>query len=174
MSNAQDELVEWHDEHVGDKSHVFRATERCAAGILQAMQHFDLQPNESPRDRHVPLSVHDKLAPKVDAVAVAHEVVEYLMLVEQWLRGDTDCSEEVFRRLKFSLVGLQSLEFLVLYCSGIFTLLSSLYKLCIVFPFMCWKFFMVIELEWLINYRKRMDDKELSFTVLKAQYKHLF
>jgi hypothetical protein len=145
VSNAQDELVEWHDEHVGDKSHVFRATERCAAGILQAMQHFDLQPNESPRDRHVPLSVHDNLAPKVDSVAVAHEVVEYLMLVEQWLRGDTDCSEEVFRRLKFSLVGLQSLEFLVLFgvvdgsiCpSGIFTLLSSHYKLCIVFPFMC-------------------------------------
>jgi hypothetical protein len=93
----------------------------------------------------VPLSVHDKLAPRVDSVAVAHEVEEYLMLVEQWLRGDTDCSEEVFRRLKFSLVGLQSLEFLVLFgvvdgsiChSGIFTLLSSHYKLCIIFPFMC-------------------------------------
>ena len=145
MSNAQDELVEWHDEHVGDKSHVFRATERCAAGILQAMQHFDLQPNESPRDRHVPLSVHDKLAPKVDAVAVAHEVVEYLMLVEQWLRGDTDCSEEVFRRLKFSLVGLQSLEFLVLYCSG-YSLCFHHFINCALFSLSCVGNFL-----WLLN-----------------------
>jgi hypothetical protein len=51
----------------------------------------------------VPLTVHDKLAPKADAISVAHEVVEYLMLLEQWLRGDVEGTDEVFNRLKFSL-----------------------------------------------------------------------
>lgn len=69
------------------------------------MKHFDLQPNVSPRDRTLALSVHQKLAPKPDAAAVSREVVEYLLLTEQWLRGDIDPSEEAFRRLKFSLVG---------------------------------------------------------------------
>lgn len=103
VGNAKDELLQWHSNQVGDKSHIFVATERCAAGIIEAMKHFNLQPNVSPRDRSVPLSVHDKLAPKVNAGAVAREVVEYLLLTEQWLRGDVDASEQAFRRLKFGL-----------------------------------------------------------------------
>lgn len=103
VANAKDELLQWHADQVGDKSHIFVATERCAAGIIQAMKQFNLQPNVPPRDRSVPLSVHDKLAPKADAGAVAREVVEYLLLTEQWLRGDIDASEEAFRRLKFGL-----------------------------------------------------------------------
>lgn len=105
MANAQDELLQWHSDHVGDKSHILVATERCADGIIEAMKHFNLQPNVTPRDRSVPLSVHDKLAPNPDAGAVAREVVEYLLLTEQWLRGDIDASEQAFRRLKFGLVG---------------------------------------------------------------------
>lgn len=104
VANAQDELLQWHADQLGDKSHIFVATERCAAGIIQAMQHFNLRPNVSPRDISVPLSVHDKLAPKPDGGAVSREVVEYLLLTEQWLRGDIDASEEAFRRLKFGLV----------------------------------------------------------------------
>ncbi|CAM6008015.1 unnamed protein product [Sphagnum balticum] len=103
VGNAQEELLHWHEQHVGDKSHIFCATERCAAAIIQAMEHFDIQPNLSPRDRPVPLTVHDKLAPKADAISVAHEVVEYLMLLEQWLRGDVEGTDDVFNRLKFSL-----------------------------------------------------------------------
>lgn len=108
VANAQDELLQWHSDQVGDKSHIFVATERCADGIIQAMKHFNLQPNITPRDRSVPLSVHDKLAPKPDAGAVAREVVDYLLLTEQWLRGDIDASEQAFRRLKFSLVGCKT------------------------------------------------------------------
>uniref|UniRef100_A0A7I4EZU5 Sucrose-phosphatase n=1 Tax=Physcomitrium patens TaxID=3218 RepID=A0A7I4EZU5_PHYPA len=103
VANAKDELLQWHADQVGDKSHIFVATENCAAGIIEAMKHFGLEPNVSPRDRTVPLSVHDKLVPKADAGAAAREVVEYLLLTEQWLRGDISASEEVFRRLKFGL-----------------------------------------------------------------------
>lgn len=113
VGNAQEELLHWHEQHVGDKSHIFCATERCAAAIIQAMEHFDIQPNSSPRDRPVPLTVHDKLAPKADAISVAHEVVEYLMLLEQWLRGDVEGTDEVFNRLKFSLVRVKPFTQLV-------------------------------------------------------------
>jgi hypothetical protein len=77
------------------------------------MEHFDIQPNLSPRDRPVPRTVHDKLAPKADAISVAHEVVEYLMLLEQWLRGDVEGTDEVFNRLKFSLVRVKPFTQLV-------------------------------------------------------------
>ncbi|XP_024394889.1 probable sucrose-phosphatase 2 isoform X2 [Physcomitrium patens] len=103
VANAQDELLQWHANQVGDKSHIFVSTEKCAAGIIEAMKHFNLQPNVSPRDCNVPLSVHCRRIPKADPGAVAREVVEYLLLTEQWLRGDIDASEAAFRRLKFSL-----------------------------------------------------------------------
>lgn len=99
-------MLQWHAEHAGDKSHIFLATERCASGILEAMKHFDLQPYVSPRDYPVALSVNDKQAPKIGAVAAAHEVVEYLLLIEQWLRGDVPNSHQVHNRLKSVLVGV--------------------------------------------------------------------
>ncbi len=70
------------------------------------MKHFDLQPYVSPRDHPVALSVNDKQAPKIGAVAAAHEVVEYLLLIEQWLRGDVPNSHQVHNRLKSVLVGV--------------------------------------------------------------------
>lgn len=104
VGNAMEELLQWHSQHTGDKSHIFLATERCASGILQAMQHFDLQPNVSPRDHPLALVGKKKGPHKVDAVAAAHEVIEYLLLMEQWLKGDVDSTDEVFNRLKLSLV----------------------------------------------------------------------
>lgn len=91
------------------------------------MQHFNLQPYVSPRDRVVPLSVHDKLAPNADAVDVAHEVVEYLMLMEQWLTGEIEHSDEVFKRLKFSLVRLEHSFFFFRYVHSISS--SAVFKI---------------------------------------------
>jgi hypothetical protein len=39
VGNAMEELVAWYDAQ-GDKGHVFRATQRCAAGIVEAIKHF--------------------------------------------------------------------------------------------------------------------------------------
>nr|BAK74738.1 sucrose phosphate phosphatase [Klebsormidium flaccidum] len=39
VGNAMEELVAWYDSQ-GDKGHVFRATQRCAAGIVEAIKHF--------------------------------------------------------------------------------------------------------------------------------------
>jgi hypothetical protein len=102
VGNAMEELLQWHAQYEGDKSHIFLAKKRCAAGILQAMQHFDLQPNVSPRDYELDLLPGGQ-GPKLGVLAAAHEVVEYLLLMEQWIKGDVENSDTVFNRLKFSL-----------------------------------------------------------------------
>ncbi|CAI5495792.1 unnamed protein product [Closterium sp. Naga37s-1] len=43
VSNAMEELVEWHRAH-HSTDHVFRATKRCAGGIIEAIKHFKFGP----------------------------------------------------------------------------------------------------------------------------------
>ncbi|KAG0601335.1 hypothetical protein M758_11G102400 [Ceratodon purpureus] len=102
VGNAMEELLKWHSEHSGDKSHIYLAKERCAAGILEAMQHFDLQPNVSPRDQSRSIGTVGE-ASQMTASTVAHKVVDYLLLMENWLKGGVDKSDTVFSRLKSSL-----------------------------------------------------------------------
>ncbi|KAG0608877.1 hypothetical protein M758_8G139900 [Ceratodon purpureus] len=45
-----EELLKWYSEYAEDKPHIYFGKERCAAGILKAVQYIDLQPNLSPRD----------------------------------------------------------------------------------------------------------------------------
>lgn len=98
-----EELLKWYSEYAGDKSHIYLAKERCAAGILEAMQHFDLQPNVSPRDRPRAFQTLGGVT-RLKLSNVAHEVVDYLLLVEHWLKADVDNTDIVFSRLKSSLV----------------------------------------------------------------------
>lgn len=102
VGNAMEELLKWHSDHTGDKSHIYLAKERCAAGILEAMQHFDLQPNVSPRDRPGPFEALGGTSQLIVS-SVAHEVVDYLLLMENWLKAGVENSDTVFSRLKSSL-----------------------------------------------------------------------
>lgn len=99
VGNAMEELLKWHSEYQGDKTHIYLAKERCAAGILEAMQHFDLQPNVSPR---LKFQAYDA-ASELSVSTVAHMVVEYLLLMEQWLKAVVENTDAVFNRLKASL-----------------------------------------------------------------------
>nr|PNR33960.1 hypothetical protein PHYPA_023776 [Physcomitrium patens] len=99
VGNAMDELRQWHSDLQVDKSYIFEAEERCAAGILEAMQHFNLQPNVSPRDIFPPHYGGSQLS----LSTVAHVVVEYVLLMEQWLKGGVANNDDVFGRLKSSL-----------------------------------------------------------------------
>lgn len=98
-----EELLKWHSEHPGDKSHIHLAKERCAAGILEAMQHFDMQPNVSPRDRSPSFLTLEGVS-GMSISTVAHEVVGYLLLMENWLKAEVEYTDTVFNRMKSSLV----------------------------------------------------------------------
>lgn len=104
-----EELLKWHKSYEGDLSHVYLAKERCAAGIMEAMQHFDLQPCVSPRDRPRAFQTLGGVA-RLSLSSVSHEVVDYLLLMEHWLKADVDNTDIVFSRLKSSLVPAFTLQ----------------------------------------------------------------
>ncbi|KAL2631682.1 hypothetical protein R1flu_016368 [Riccia fluitans] len=102
VGNAQEELLQWHKHNAEHRSNVFRATKRCAAGIIEAMEHFKFTPNVSPRDLTTPLK--KQAQPKDKIAALAHEIVEFQLHYEKWFKGGVDNKEEEFQRLKVTLL----------------------------------------------------------------------
>uniref|UniRef100_A0A0D6R5C2 Sucrose-phosphatase n=1 Tax=Araucaria cunninghamii TaxID=56994 RepID=A0A0D6R5C2_ARACU len=94
VSNAQEELLQWYAENAKGNPKTIHASERCAAGIIQAMQHFNLDPNISPRD----VMGHCQNGPKY--FSLGHEVVEFYLLCEKWRRAEVEDSNEIFQRLE--------------------------------------------------------------------------
>ncbi|KAH7678757.1 Sucrose phosphatase plant/cyanobacteria protein [Dioscorea alata] len=94
VSNAQEELLQWHAANAKDNPKIIHATERCAAGIIQAIGHFKLGPNVSPRD------VVDFSSTKSDHFNPGHELVNFYLVHERWCRGEIEKSEELIQNLK--------------------------------------------------------------------------
>ncbi|GLJ53230.1 hypothetical protein SUGI_1134480 [Cryptomeria japonica] len=94
VSNAQEELLQWHAENAKNNPKILHASERCAAGIIQAMQHFNLNPNVSPRD----IVDYSQTTPK--NFSLGHEIVEFHLLCEKWRRAEVEDSSDIFDRLK--------------------------------------------------------------------------
>ena len=101
VGNAQEELLHWYAENARDNPRIFHASERCASGIIQAMQHFGLQPNISPRDTQTLLEDKNH---ENDYAMVANLVVEFYLLRERWERGEIEQSENVLKSLKAVVV----------------------------------------------------------------------
>ncbi|KAL5568706.1 hypothetical protein UlMin_025281 [Ulmus minor] len=101
VSNAQEELLQWHAENMKNNRKIIRATERCAAGIIQAIGSFGLGPNVSPRD------IRDFQKCKVEIVNPGYEVVKFYLFYERWRRAEVEKSEEHIENLKskFYLLG---------------------------------------------------------------------
>ena len=107
-----EELVHWYEKNGKSNDSLLRATERCAGGIVEAIQKFSLGPHLSPSDR-IGL---DGILPTVKAVEngqasasgfAQREVVEFNTLFEKWMNGEVPNNDEVFKRLTSVLVSVQ-------------------------------------------------------------------
>ncbi|KAL4350055.1 hypothetical protein AHAS_Ahas10G0103700 [Arachis hypogaea] len=79
VSNGQEELLHWYAANAKNNLKILHALERCAAMIIQAIGHFKLGTNISPRD------VSD-LTKDIENAHLAHEVVNFNLLLEKWRR----------------------------------------------------------------------------------------
>uniref|UniRef100_A0A2P2M9L5 Sucrose-phosphatase n=1 Tax=Rhizophora mucronata TaxID=61149 RepID=A0A2P2M9L5_RHIMU len=87
VSNAQEELLRWYTENAKDNTKIIHATERCAGGIIQAIGHFSLGPNTSPRD------TTDFSNCDVENVSAGGEIVKFFLFYERWRRAEVEHSE---------------------------------------------------------------------------------
>nr|XP_009411309.2 PREDICTED: sucrose-phosphatase 2-like isoform X1 [Musa acuminata subsp. malaccensis] len=86
VSNAHEELLKWYAQNSKDNPKIIHATERCAAGIIQAIGHFGIGPNISPRD------VMDSGC-KIKSFNPGHEIVMFYLLYERWRRAEVENSD---------------------------------------------------------------------------------
>ncbi|CAA0843008.1 Probable sucrose-phosphatase 2 [Striga hermonthica] len=94
VSNAQEELLQWHAANAKNNPKVIHATERCAAGIIQAIGQFNLGPSTSPRD------IMDLSDSKMENFDPAYEVVKLYLFFERWRHAETENSEVYLAILK--------------------------------------------------------------------------
>ncbi|XP_047057856.1 probable sucrose-phosphatase 1 [Lolium rigidum] len=90
VNNAEEELVQWYAAKTEDnpKVKVMHATERCAAGIIQAIGYLKLGPNVPPRDFNFPCIKEDSFKPTA-------AVVKFYVLYEKWRRADVPKADSV-------------------------------------------------------------------------------
>lgn len=105
VSNAQEELLQWHAANAKDNPKIIHATERCAGGIIQALGHFKLGPSLSPRD------ISDFKDYNLENVNPDYEVVKFYLFFEKWRRAEVDNSEMYIASLKAHCVCLNHLSF---------------------------------------------------------------
>ncbi|CAI0402373.1 unnamed protein product [Linum tenue] len=94
VSNAQEELLQWYNENAKSNPKVIHATERCAAGIIQAIGHFGLGPNTSPRDVAKPTEGD------AQSIHPNHELVKFFLFLEKWRRAEIENSESFLSSFK--------------------------------------------------------------------------
>ncbi|CAN2060408.1 unnamed protein product [Malus fusca] len=94
VSNAQEELLHWHAENAKGNTRIIHATERCAAGIIQAIGHFKLGPSLPPRD------IADFSDYKLENPNPGHELVKFFLFYEKWRRAEVENSEIYLASLK--------------------------------------------------------------------------
>uniref|UniRef100_A0A6N2MTT3 sucrose-phosphate phosphatase n=1 Tax=Salix viminalis TaxID=40686 RepID=A0A6N2MTT3_SALVM len=78
VSNAQEELLQWHAENAKDNP---------KPGIIQAIGHFNLGPNASPRD------ITNLSDCESENVSASSEIVRFFMFYERWRRAEVENSE---------------------------------------------------------------------------------
>ncbi|KAJ8900024.1 hypothetical protein K2173_024138 [Erythroxylum novogranatense] len=98
VGNAQEELLRWHAENASNNPNIIHATERCAAGVIQAIGKFHLGPAVSPRD------ITDFQTCMVEIFSPGFEVVKFYLFYERWRRAEVEKPEECMRHFKSILL----------------------------------------------------------------------
>lgn len=98
VRNAQEELLQWHASNAKNNQKILHASERCAAGIIQAIGHFGLGPCISLRDEL------DSPEYSTQCLNPGFEVVNLYLACEKWQRGEVEKSEEFVQNLKSKFV----------------------------------------------------------------------
>lgn len=101
--------MQWHAANAKDNPNIIHASERCAAGIIQAIGHFSLGPHISPRD------VTDLSDTKLEKFDPAYEVVKFYLFFERWRRAEAENHEIYLTNLKAVCVCLCSSDANTLY-----------------------------------------------------------
>lgn len=101
VSNALEELLRWYDG-LQLKKHIFKATQRCAGGIIEAIEHFALGPYEVPADRV--LQSHKTLTTRSSSVkltkgSATREVVDVNTALVMWVNGDSPNTDAAHNRI---------------------------------------------------------------------------
>lgn len=115
VNNAQEELLKWYSENAKDNLNIIHASERCASGIIQAIGHFGLGHNTSPRD------VDDLSTCKLDNFNPGHELVLFYLLYERWQRAEVEQLSATIESLK----KITSINGVLIHPSGIERLLHE-------------------------------------------------
>lgn len=101
VSNAQEELLQWYAKNVKDNPKIIHATERCASGIIQAIGHFKLGTNLTPRDA-------PDVAKDIENASPGYEIVKLNLLSEKWRRAEVEKSEQFLAGLEADCVCMLS------------------------------------------------------------------
>lgn len=94
VSNAMEELLQWREENAKNNPKILLATERGAAGIIQAIGNFGLGSSISPRDR-VDLSEFGS-----KTLCPDHEIVMFYLFYERWRRAEVENTEQSLHKLR--------------------------------------------------------------------------
>ncbi|KAL3678474.1 hypothetical protein R1sor_021430 [Riccia sorocarpa] len=100
VGNAMEELLRWYDG-LQVKTHIFMAAQRCAGGIIEAIEHFGFGPYEIPADRILELS-HKTPTPKRSVPtrgSATREVVEVNTALVLWVNGDCPNTDAAHNRI---------------------------------------------------------------------------
>ncbi|WCJ34142.1 Sucrose-phosphatase 2 [Euphorbia peplus] len=85
VSNAQEELLQWYSENAKNNPKIIHAAERCAAGIIQAIGHFNLGPSTSPRDS-------TDFSDETGHIDPSNAAVNFFLFYEKWRRAEIENS----------------------------------------------------------------------------------
>lgn len=104
VGGAMEELKHWYKENGKYNNRLYQAKERCAGGIVEALEKLSLGPHLSPRDRMGPNGIQPSVLasengqPKGSGLA-QREVVEFNTFFEKWINGEVPNDSETFQRL---------------------------------------------------------------------------